>query len=88
MSQATMSLRRDARAEGLDPGWAGSRNAGDEVGSIAQLFLPRARGVYDNDFHCSKAELAAARAVWLPAAEFSQTIHGKCEAHTWKLREI
>ena len=93
MSQATMSLRRDARAEGLDPGWAGSRNAGDEVGSIAQLFLPRARGVYDNDFHCSKAELAAARAVWVPSAESraaasARHTHGKCEAHTWKLREI
>jgi hypothetical protein len=83
-----MSLRRDARApESLDPRWAGSRDAGDDIGSIAQLFVPRASVMNDNDFLCSKAELAAARAVWLPAAEFLEKAKGKCEAHTWKLRE-
>ena len=45
-----MSLRRDARAEGLEPGSAGSRDAGDDVESLAKNFVPRAGAVYDNAF--------------------------------------
>ena len=84
-----MSLRRDARAEGLEPGWAGSRDAGDDVESLAKNFVPRAGAVYDNAFYCSKAELAAARAVWLSEAESSpltcgslasaRHTHGNCD---------
>ena len=39
----------------------------------------------DADFQCTKTELAAARAMWLPATSAHTFRELRCEAHAWKL---